>query len=314
MIILCLEGVHGAGKTHVLNKCKQAGFAVLDEGFMTIPTLPKSGGISGLSMNMGSPMKAPPLSPIAPSAACTSSIAASPQRISPQSPPPKQQVLTSSSTGTALSPQSLVMETLWVAKWFERLLMLQQLEDASNPKHIYVADRSPYSAVFYSQENKGHHLRPLITQMIDDLRAVNIFIYTLYVRVTPDKIWSRVCSRLVNEPQRKQFNEHKREWLNHVFSLYEGFKNEKGQLLWDYIVHNEIDNDDQVLHRIMQDVSHKVPEIHSILPSLVSYSSAAASPSKTAQPSSMGMSSHVQLNSFNKEWKKKKRNYVKDCK
>jgi len=285
MIILCLEGVHGAGKTHVLNKCKQAGFAVLDEGFMTIPTLPKSGGVSGLSMNMGSPMKAPPLSPIAPSACASSSLAASPQKPQP----------VATTSGPALSPQSLVMETLWVAKWFERLLMLQQLEDASNPKHIYVADRSPYSAVFYSQENKGHYLRPLITQMIEDLRAVNIFIYTLYVRVTPDKIWSRVCSRLVDEPQRKQFNEHKREWLNHVFSLYEGFKNEKGQLLWDYIVHNEVDNDDEVLHRIMNDVAHKVPDIHSILPSLVSYSAAAASPSKTA------MSSHVHVSSFTKE-------------
>jgi hypothetical protein len=49
-----------------------------------------------------------------------------------------------------LHPQSLVMETLWVAKWFERLLKKQtelvaQAARKGKDTSIFIADRSPVS-------------------------------------------------------------------------------------------------------------------------------------------------------------------------
>ena len=80
-----------------------------------------------------------------------------------------------------IHPQSLTMETLWVANWFQRLLKTQH--ETENPNKIFIADRSPYSAVFYAKEG-GHHLEPLIRQQIEELRVqAGIEVYTVNIKV-----------------------------------------------------------------------------------------------------------------------------------
>lgn len=39
VIIICLEGCHGSGKTNIINKLKSAGYSVLDENFIGMPSL-----------------------------------------------------------------------------------------------------------------------------------------------------------------------------------------------------------------------------------------------------------------------------------
>jgi hypothetical protein len=80
-----------------------------------------------------------------------------------------------------IKPQSLIMESIWVSNWFQRLLQMQkdyqQSSGDSVMKKIFIADRSPYSAVYYAGKN-GTLLEPLIRQGIEDLREVNIQICT----------------------------------------------------------------------------------------------------------------------------------------
>ncbi len=87
----------------------------------------------------------------------------------------------------ALHPQSLVMETLWVAKWVERLLKKQAdlvAGGAAPGKNaIFIADRSPYSAVFYAQGGHGRLLEPVIDAMIRELAVHDIHIITVHVQV-----------------------------------------------------------------------------------------------------------------------------------
>ena len=83
----------------------------------------------------------------------------------------------------ALHPQSLVMETLWVTHWIQRLLRKQaEIGTANGKDAIFVADRSPYSAVFYAKNN-GSLLEPVIAAMQAELALHDIHIFTVYVQV-----------------------------------------------------------------------------------------------------------------------------------
>jgi thymidylate kinase len=83
----------------------------------------------------------------------------------------------------ALHPQSLVMETLWVAKWVERLLKKQSELSGSGKNAIFIADRSPYSAVFYAKGGHGRLLEPVIDAMIVELAQNDIHIVTVHIEV-----------------------------------------------------------------------------------------------------------------------------------
>ena len=90
MIVICLEGCHGSGKSSLCGHFAAAGYSVLDEAFLDMPEY-------------------------------------------------------------ALHPQSLLMETTWVCAWFERILR-RAAEDKKKdqPDEVFIADRSPFSAVFYA--------------------------------------------------------------------------------------------------------------------------------------------------------------------
>lgn len=82
-----------------------------------------------------------------------------------------------------IHPQSLLMETAWMSHWFMRLIENQKEAERSGEKErIFVADRSPFSAVFYAK-HRGDLLEPLIRAQIEELAHHGIKIFTVYIRV-----------------------------------------------------------------------------------------------------------------------------------
>ena len=174
MIVICLEGSHGSGKSTICEEFEAADFWVLDEGFMSMPEY-------------------------------------------------------------SLHPQSLLMETTWVCSWFGRLLKKQAELNSSGcsdaAQQIFFADRSPFSAVFYSRR-AGELLTPLIQQQIKEVReAAGIEIYTVYMSVEKELLWSRIQDRLSREPERKKYDEDKRAWMEKTVDFYDNFT-------WDLTVTN----------------------------------------------------------------------------
>jgi len=156
----------------------------------------------------------------------------------------------------SLHPQSLVMETIWVTNWMQRLLKIQaeRKDETSLHDQVYVVDRSPYSAVFYAQKN-GHLLSPLIQQCIVDLEAVNIHIITVYIKVDRTILWQRINDRLKREPSRKKYKEDSREWMETTVGFYEGRQ-------WDVT----LDNNSTTLMELMHFLIGKVRGKYSTFP------------------------------------------------
>mmetsp|Transcript_7206 Transcript_7206/g.23065 ORF Transcript_7206/g.23065 Transcript_7206/m.23065 type:complete len:241 (-) Transcript_7206:119-841(-) len=173
MIVVCLEGCHGSGKTELTKQFASANFNVLDEAFFDMPKF-------------------------------------------------------------SLHPQSLVMETLWVSHWMTRLLRKQaELQASAVPlgkSTIFIADRSPFSAVFYAKKN-GHLLEPLIEAMIDELREHDVHIFNVHLNVDKDVLWDRIQARLAREPERSAYNEDDYTWMEKTVDFYSGRQ-------WDFSVTN----------------------------------------------------------------------------
>jgi hypothetical protein len=132
-----------------------------------------------------------------------------------------------------IHPQSLLMETIWLSRWSERLLRLDKeaKQKGETREVIYIADRSPYSAEFYAKKG-GHLLSPLIACHLQELaEEADVHVYTVHVRVDPDLLWKRIQKRLQAQPERLKYNEDSREWMHAVLSFYDSKK-------WDYVVHN----------------------------------------------------------------------------
>jgi len=131
----------------------------------------------------------------------------------------------------ALHPQSLLMETKWVVSWFERILRLAS-EDRSKdqPDEVFIADRSPFSAVFYAAN--GHLLEPLIREQMKEVEAATtIEIHTIHVKVDQEVLWRRIQKRLEAEPERSKYNEGEKSWMLKTLAWYNNFA-------WDLTVDN----------------------------------------------------------------------------
>eukprot|EP00026_Physarum_polycephalum_P017799 Phypoly_transcript_19140.p1 GENE.Phypoly_transcript_19140~~Phypoly_transcript_19140.p1 ORF type:complete len:223 (+),score=20.06 Phypoly_transcript_19140:42-710(+) len=215
MIVICLEGCHGSGKTELCKHFQRVGFKVLDENFLDMPSFP------------------------------------------------------------SLHPQSLVMETIWVTNWIQRLLKIQAQNssgETSPHEQVYVVDRSPYSAVFYAQKN-GHLLSPLIQQHIKDLEAVNIHILTVYIKVDRPILWERISERLKLEPERKKYKEDSREWMETTVKFYE-------DRLWDMTVQNNRTTLTDLMHYLIGCMRDRYARFPTSLPIEPSNVSPTKSPSK----------------------------------
>jgi len=140
-----------------------------------------------------------------------------------------------------LHPQSFIMETTWVVDWFKNIL---KLHHTSSDSCIYIADRSPYSAVLYAKNKTGRWLNPVIQTQIDEVKQLGIDIYTLYIKVSETNLWSRILERLKKEPARIQYNENSREWMKTVVDFYDNQR-------WNYTVSND-DGLNQTVEKIEQ--------------------------------------------------------------
>eukprot|EP00753_Platysulcus_tardus_P000783 PLAT10711.1.p1 GENE.PLAT10711.1~~PLAT10711.1.p1 ORF type:complete len:286 (-),score=125.06 PLAT10711.1:90-947(-) len=201
MIVVALEGCHGAGKTQLCREFAAAGYWVLDEGFLDMPEY-------------------------------------------------------------ALHPQSLLMETAWVCAWFQRLLKHDnelkkgRLPGVRGRTPILIADRSPFSAVFYAKS--GHLLESVIRQQMEEVRtAAGIEIWTVCITVERELLWSRICDRLRAEPSREKYNEDKRSWMEAVVDFYETFS-------WDLVVDNSDVTIPQLMTAVIASVAGKSPRFRAI--------------------------------------------------
>ncbi|KAJ3439019.1 deoxynucleoside kinase [Anaeramoeba flamelloides] len=134
----------------------------------------------------------------------------------------------------ALHPQSLTMEVQWVSNWFQRILKknyeLQKNRTEEDPIPLFIADRSPFSAVYYA--SNGEVLENVMRIMIDELKEkANINIVTVYMKTEKELLWKRVLDRVEKEPERKKLNEHSRKFLDTTVEWYDKFR-------WDKIVEN----------------------------------------------------------------------------
>jgi thymidylate kinase len=132
----------------------------------------------------------------------------------------------------ALHPQSLLMETTWVCAWFRRILeKAAALSPAERSRAVFVADRSPFSAVFYSRRS-GTLLEPVIREHICEVaEEAGVHIVTLHLKVEPELLWRRIQKRLEVEPFRAKYREDKREWMETAQTWYDDFR-------WDLTIHN----------------------------------------------------------------------------
>lgn len=94
---------------------------------------------------------------------------------------------------------------------------------------MFIADRSPFSAVFYAANKTGSLLEPVIRAHMKEVReAAGIEVYTVYLEVERELLWSRIQQRLKREPGRVKYNEDKREWMEATLNFYDNFK-------WDLV-------------------------------------------------------------------------------
>jgi len=110
-------------------------------------------------------------------------------------------------------------------------------EDRSKaePDEVFIADRSPFSAVYYAK-NRGDLLDPLIREQLKEVEAAtNIEIHTIHVKVEPEVLWKRIQTRLEAEPERTNYNEDKKSWMLQTLKWYNNFA-------WDMTVDNSRDS------------------------------------------------------------------------
>lgn len=161
-----------------------------------------------------------------------------------------------------IHPQSLLMETTWICSWFERILKFaKQCQElgTSHEDTIYIADRSPFSAVLYC--HYGELLKPVIKQQMAEVKQyAGIDIYSILIKVQGDVLWERIQNRLELEPDRALYKEDSRDWMEKVSNFYEGFDE------WDLSVDNtEEDVTMQLrglMHRTLFQACDLVPALH----------------------------------------------------
>jgi thymidylate kinase len=174
MLIVCIEGCHGTGKSEIISRFKSNGYEVFEECFMN-------------------------------------------------------------HNSYDLHPQSLTMEMNWVAEWFKRIVKINSIDKNRFKREIvYFCDRSPYSAVLYTQGGNGELLRPVIDKQIEDMLSFGIKVVTINIEVNKQILWSRILHRLEKEPSRLRYGESNYMWMEETLKFYNRMK-------WDYSVDNTKD-------------------------------------------------------------------------
>ena len=112
--------------------------------------------------------------------------------------------------------QSLGMETLWVANWFDRLGKLVR----ENKGGIIWTDRGPASAVFYTKNNAGALLTPMIKRLASEFTTTFDCEFK-YVKIGAplNVLKDRIAARM-NE-QRMSLSEGDSEQLKRCVCFYD---------------------------------------------------------------------------------------------
>lgn len=174
MLIVCIEGCHGTGKSEIITQFKSKGYRVLEEAFMDHNCYD-------------------------------------------------------------LHPQSLTMEIHWLAEWFKRVVKINSItKGLSSNELVYFCDRSPYSAVLYTQGGHGHLLTPIIDHQLNEILSFDIRVITININVEKDVLWDRIQQRLQREPSRLKYGESNYKWMEETLEFYQKMK-------WDYSVDNTKD-------------------------------------------------------------------------
>ena len=74
-------------------------------------------------------------------------------------------------------------------------------------------------------------------------------------------LWSRIQQRLKVEPFRKNYNEHKREWMDATVEFYEG-----KQRNWDFVINNNEINIKELMEQLVQLLGKKVDRFKDCVP------------------------------------------------
>ena len=120
-------------------------------------------------------------------------------------------------------PQDFPNEFQWIAEWFKRIILCKK-------SNIILTDRSPFSAIFYTNNEYGKILKEPIKLYLKFLESKNIIIKTIYLSEDREIIWKRIQQRLIEEPCRKLYKEDDRNWFDKIYDYYEKFD------CWDYII------------------------------------------------------------------------------
>jgi len=152
-----------------------------------------------------------------------------------------------------MHPQSFTMEFGWIWNWFNRLMKIRSQH--MDKDMVVIADRSPYSAVFYARDGSGHKMQDSIAHMIQEVRHVGIDIYTVKVHVDKETLFRRIALRLEQEPQRANYNEDKLEWNAHIYKMYQEFT------AWDMVLDNSSERKIfvELVHNVIQQVQQRTP-------------------------------------------------------
>jgi thymidylate kinase len=162
-----------------------------------------------------------------------------------------------------LPPQSLIMESIWITNWMQRLLRLQKEKFSSGDKIVF-CDRSPFSAVYYAGRN-GFLLEPMVKQQIEDLRKfANIHICTVSLKVEKELLWRRIQERLLREPERMKYNEHIREWMEVTYDWYNSRN-------WDYFIENNENTIKELMQTLLSHLCSQVSNFGEICKSSYDY-------------------------------------------
>ena len=128
-------------------------------------------------------------------------------------------------------------------------MKINALHKKNKETKILIADRSPFSAVFYA--NHGHLLEPLIRAQLSEITEfTDIEMYTIHVSVHQDLLWHRILKRLEKEPERKGYKEDEYEWMIKTCDFYEKFK-------WDFKVENNEEGVEGCVEEIVTWISNQ---------------------------------------------------------
>lgn len=153
-----------------------------------------------------------------------------------------------------LLPQCVIMETKWICNWFDKVMTkASQFKDSGRTDTILFTDRSPYSAIAYCDDGKS--IESMINAYVDELRELlGIEIYTVVIKVEENKLWSRIQDRLKREPERAQYKEDSRAWMQQISQFYESSNK------WNFCVDNSSEDDGMksLVSRVLRIVEEKI--------------------------------------------------------